>query len=364
MIINVHKSTVSFYRMEAGTKDFFKSLFPFEILNFQEGIKYLGFHLKPNDYRKSDWRWLLAKLENRLKGWSFRWLSRAGRLTLTKSVLEAIPVYWMSLAWIPKGLLEKSRKLCFRFIWSGTQEAFTTPWAKWDLLAHPKALGGWGLKNIFMFAKALATKSGWRLLTTDSLWSTILIQKYIRPDSLEDWIRKPEKKLTNCSIIWKSIQNYFQVISDGLAWKVGNGSCLRIGLDPWPGSGVNHSLRPELIDFLHQQGIYYLTQVSDPYTTNIWQQGWKNVEALGLHDPLSEPWNRYILSLQSSHIHITEEEDKLVWKKSPLGNYTPKLGYITLNFDLQQGETTWWWRGLWKIKCPQKEKKFHVVCTQ
>jgi hypothetical protein len=113
-----------------------------------------------------------------------------------------------------------------------------------------------------------------------------------------------------------------------------------------------------LIDNLHQQGIFYLTQVSDPYTTNIWQQGWKNVETLGLHDPLSEPWNIYIFSLQSSHIRITEEEDELVWKKSPLGNYTPKLGYISLNIDLQQREPTWWWRGLWKIKCPQKEKIF------
>jgi hypothetical protein len=26
---------------------------------------------------------------------------------MVKSVLEAIPVYWMSLAWIPKGVLEK-----------------------------------------------------------------------------------------------------------------------------------------------------------------------------------------------------------------------------------------------------------------
>jgi hypothetical protein len=69
--------------------------------------------LKPNNYRKEDWKWLLKKLEKRLNGWSFRWLSRAGRLTLTKSVLEAIPVYWMSLAWIPKGVLENDKEDLF-----------------------------------------------------------------------------------------------------------------------------------------------------------------------------------------------------------------------------------------------------------
>lgn len=29
------------------------------------------------------------------------------------------------------------------------------PWVDWEKIALPKALGGWGLKNIFLFAKAL-----------------------------------------------------------------------------------------------------------------------------------------------------------------------------------------------------------------
>ena len=40
--------------------------------------------------------------------WSHRWLSRASRLVLVKSVLEAIPVYWMSLSWIPKVTLGRA----------------------------------------------------------------------------------------------------------------------------------------------------------------------------------------------------------------------------------------------------------------
>jgi hypothetical protein len=88
----------------------------------KKDLKYLGFLLKPNDYRKTDWRWLIEKLEKRLKCWSHRWLSRAGRLVLIKSVLEAIPVYWMSLAWIPKGTLDKMRKLCFTYLWQGNKD--------------------------------------------------------------------------------------------------------------------------------------------------------------------------------------------------------------------------------------------------
>ena len=83
------------------------------------GLKYLGFYLKPNDYRKQDWYWLLEKMEKGLKIWSHKWLYRAGRLVLVKVVLEAIAVYWMSLAWIPKGILEAARRNYFRFMWSG-----------------------------------------------------------------------------------------------------------------------------------------------------------------------------------------------------------------------------------------------------
>ena len=39
------------------------NFFPTPVSDLQEGIKYLGFHLKPNDYRKSDWKWLIGKLE-------------------------------------------------------------------------------------------------------------------------------------------------------------------------------------------------------------------------------------------------------------------------------------------------------------
>ena len=97
---------LSAHYMSQGEIGHYKSLFPFARLAFEDGLKYIGFNLKPNNYRKVYWTWLIAKLEKRLKSWSFRWLSRVGRLVLINSILEAIPVYWMSLAWIPKGVLE------------------------------------------------------------------------------------------------------------------------------------------------------------------------------------------------------------------------------------------------------------------
>jgi hypothetical protein len=91
MIINSQKSTLSLTRLDDSTTTLYKTLFPFPLQDLQQGIKYLGFQLKVNNYKKRDRSWLVSKLEKILYLWSFHWLSRAGRLTLTKMVLEAIP---------------------------------------------------------------------------------------------------------------------------------------------------------------------------------------------------------------------------------------------------------------------------------
>jgi hypothetical protein len=46
-------------------------------------------------------------------------------------------------------------------------------------LALPKALGGWGLKNIFLFSKALDLKAGWCLIKNPIIWSSIVLHKYL-----------------------------------------------------------------------------------------------------------------------------------------------------------------------------------------
>ena len=86
-------------------------LFHFDHKDLEEGLNYLGFHLKPNDYQIKDWNLLIAKVECRINTWQQTWISRAGRLVLIKSILEAIPVYWMALAGIPKGVIARIQQI-------------------------------------------------------------------------------------------------------------------------------------------------------------------------------------------------------------------------------------------------------------
>jgi hypothetical protein len=135
-----------------------KEFLPFETKPVDSGFKYLGCFLKPNCYTKSDWRWLEKKFDARISNWSHRWLSLGGRVILVKSVLESIPVYWLSLANIPKCTLNNIRRRMFNFLWTGNKLKEGVHLISWKKLAKPKKVGGWGIKNIFIFGKALSSK--------------------------------------------------------------------------------------------------------------------------------------------------------------------------------------------------------------
>ena len=78
--------------------------------------------------------------------------------------------------WIPFGIIEKIRKLCFNFLWSsGDGSSSGMPWTSWKVLSSPKYLGGWGLKVPALFAKALAAKSVWNIINGSGLWVQIVI---------------------------------------------------------------------------------------------------------------------------------------------------------------------------------------------
>lgn len=89
---------------------------PLEKLEIGEGLKYLGFLIKPNNYLKADWTWNIVTIESKINSWCNIWLSKGGRLVLIKYVLEAMPVYWALLAKISKGIIYKIKRLCSKFL--------------------------------------------------------------------------------------------------------------------------------------------------------------------------------------------------------------------------------------------------------
>eukprot|EP00253_Pinus_taeda_P030772 PITA_30772 len=358
MQINSGKSQVCVAGFDRRESTMMTNLFPFHLQPLDSPFKYLGFWLKPAAYKKEDWNWLITKLEARISHWSFKWLSRAGRLTLIKPVLLAIPVYWAALTWIPKGVLEKIRRLCFRFLWAGSKENSFLPWVAWDKLARPKDWGGWGIKRFPEFSLSLAEKSGWRLITMETLWTRVVKRKYIDPIPMEDWIRSQEKKMKHSSVIWKATVEAFSVIEQGLAWKVGDGRHVRIGRDPWVGCNENFALSPGLLRHLDSKGFFTLNQVEKVGHSTIWGQAWKNAEDLGLKIRWHNEWASYIKELHHSNVRLKSDQDVLMWAQGKTGEYSPKDGYSFLMGKKSWAPPEWWSKNIWKLKCPLKSRIF------
>lgn len=87
------KSTISF--PEFSPQEIWTALqkLPFQRLYLGDGLKYVGFCIKPHSYKIEDWIWIVAKMEKILHNWNHRFLSRAGRLVLIKAILEATLIY-------------------------------------------------------------------------------------------------------------------------------------------------------------------------------------------------------------------------------------------------------------------------------
>jgi hypothetical protein len=72
-------------------------------------ITYLGVPLHWHKLKNKDWDFLISKIENKLENWKEKLLSIGGRLTLIKSVLSAMPLYWMSIFRLPVQVRKKNR---------------------------------------------------------------------------------------------------------------------------------------------------------------------------------------------------------------------------------------------------------------
>jgi len=80
MQINGRKSTFSHHLLSKEKIHNYMIISPYALKDLDDGLKYLGFNMKPNNYTKADWGWLIGKLEKMLHVWSFSWLSRSGQL--------------------------------------------------------------------------------------------------------------------------------------------------------------------------------------------------------------------------------------------------------------------------------------------
>lgn len=92
------------------------------------------------------------KIVNRIHGWGRKFLSKAGREVLLKSVIQAIPSYSMSVFLLPNNLVREVEIVMNSYWWKGEWGSRTCiKWKTWHRLCVPKKWGGMGFRKMREF---------------------------------------------------------------------------------------------------------------------------------------------------------------------------------------------------------------------
>lgn len=103
--------------------------------------KYLGVPIIHEWVSRRSFQFIMEKVDKRLSNWKANTLSFAGHLTLTKSIIQALPTYVTQSTLIPKHLCDEIDKRCRRFLWGETEDTRHLHTVNWSKICQPKAWG-------------------------------------------------------------------------------------------------------------------------------------------------------------------------------------------------------------------------------
>ncbi|XP_030970994.1 uncharacterized protein LOC115991444 [Quercus lobata] len=184
---------------------------------------------------------------------------------------------------------------------------------------------------------------------TDMLGVPEIKQYEILRPSLIYWERqKGQPDDCKGSFAWKSILKGREVIKQGMRWRIGDDSCVKIYQDHWfPGSNFGKVLSPRLdinmdatVDILIDQNLRY----------------WRDMEIEGLFLPFEAK------VIQGIPLSFIRNKDSIFWPRNHNGNYSVKSGYkmlleeevVDLPSASNPSPMKAVWKGIWKLKVPPR----------
>ena len=143
--------------------------------------KYLGFPLLNRRPKKSDFAFIVEKMNVGLASWKGKLLNKASKWTLAKSVLSLFPIYPMQSFWLPLAIGSEIDKVTRRFLWSKGNLEKSLHLLNWDVVSSPIFARGLGIRRAREVNIALLVKLVWSLLhDRRKLWLEMFANKYLK----------------------------------------------------------------------------------------------------------------------------------------------------------------------------------------
>jgi len=323
--INFHKSKLAGVNVRKSNMDCYTKTL--NCSQMEVPFIYLGIEVEGNLRKKKFWEPVLSKLKSRLSIWKGRFLCMAGRLCLVKSVLSAVPLYYLSLFKAPEVVCKSITSIQRRFLWGWGKGNKSISWISWKDICKQKEDGGFGIRDIRKFNYALLAKWKWRTISGhEGRWNEVLNSKY----GLDASFGHVPVKLQ--SWWWRDLVN---VCKEGggegwfleqVGWNLGSGDKVRFWEDVWVGNSTLKTLYPRLYSLSLNQG--------------------QKVEEVGVWDDLEWRWTlnwrrsrfewesdlEYELGNLISGVRVRKDvEDTLLWKSSKDGMFSVSAAYECLS---------------------------------
>ncbi|XP_059663371.1 uncharacterized protein LOC132309035 [Cornus florida] len=156
---------------------------------------------------------------------------KGGKVTLVKSVLSSLPMYFLSLFRVPAFVVGRLEMLQRNFLWGDRGEEFKYHLVRWEQVCRPFQLGGLGIRRLAPFNSALLGKWLWRFGSErHRLWRRVISCRF--GEERGGWSARPVRSASGVGV-WRAIGKGWDEFSKHVRFKVRDGRFVRFWEDPW-----------------------------------------------------------------------------------------------------------------------------------
>ena len=239
--INYEKCEFFSIKMEESHVASLASVFGCRVGKFPS--KYLRLPLYLGLPKKQLWDSDIERIDKKLNSWKGKYLSLGACITLLKSALSSIPIYYLSCFRCPKSVIHWIEKIQRDFLWNDSIEKRRYHLVRWEKVCKATGQGGLGIRSFAKVNNSLLGKWLWRIgEPTQGLWCQILIQKYKGGNNGWD----VPSRISNASGFWKSILSVKEDFIRQIHYRVHDGHRISFWHDEWCGKNVLYSIFPNL----------------------------------------------------------------------------------------------------------------------
>ncbi|RVW94842.1 putative ribonuclease H protein [Vitis vinifera] len=210
---------------------------------------------------------------------------QGGRITLIRSTLANMLIYFMSMLSMPRKVRLRLERIQREFLWEGGALERKIHLVKWELVCLEKDNGGLGVKSLSILNKALLCKWSWRFaMEREAFWNQVIRENMGGARGMEF---KGSKGETHGVGLWKTLRKEWEVVKSRLVFVVGNGKRIKFWKDIWCGD------EPLCVSF---PSLFALAVSKDAWVKDVWRCN----EGVGSWSPLfSRPFNDWELEENS-----------------------------------------------------------------